>query len=124
MAVINSKCPYCEGPMAPVAMACPVCDVEIRGRYRANVFGMLSPEEQELLEQYLLAEFNLKKLSERTQMGYLALRNRVDRLIAHYRSLLDSEDKKKAILDDLAAGKLSVDDAVKRIAALDGSNRA
>ena len=106
--------------MSPVAMACPLCNVEVRGKYRASLFDMLTPEEQELLEQYLLAEFNLKKLSERTEMGYLALRNRVDRLIAHYRSLIDHEDKKKEILDRLGAGKLSVDEAVKRIAALDG----
>jgi hypothetical protein len=85
---------------------------------------MLSPDEQELLEQYLLAEFNLKKLSERTQMGYLALRTRVDRLIAHYRTAMDHEARKVQILELLDKGQLSVDEAVKRIAALDGDGRS
>lgn len=123
MAVLKSNCPYCETAMTPTAMECPICRVEIRGTFRAGVFDMLTPEERELLEEYLLAEFNLKKLSERTQMGYMALRNRVDRLIAHYRELLGNEDKKKHILDRLAKGDLTVDEAVERMAALDGGRK-
>lgn len=123
MAVLNTNCPYCEAAMTPTAMECPLCRVEVRGTFRASIFDMLTPEEQTLLEEYLLAEFNLKKLSERTQLGYMALRNRVDRLIAHYRELLGNEDKKKTILDRLAKGELSVDEAVERMASLDGGRQ-
>jgi hypothetical protein len=121
MTVLDYRCPYCDAAMRTVAMECPLCEVEVRAAFRASIFDRLRPDELDLLEQYLLVDFNLKKLSERTGLGYMALRSRVDRLIAHYRELLSQEDEKKQILNQLDQGELSVDDAVSRIAALDGN---
>jgi hypothetical protein len=78
---VPHSCPYCQAALRPVAMECPVCSVEIRGRFRQTLFQMLTAEEQDLLEKYLLAGFSIKALAEETGMGYVAIRNRLDRLI-------------------------------------------
>ena len=111
----TNACPYCREAMRPVAMACPVCEVEVRGQFRQGLFQRLDPEEESLLERYLLAGFSIKALAEETGMGYAALRTRLDKLIEHYRRLRDGEEEKKQVLDQVAAGTLSAAEAVERI---------
>ena len=96
-------------------MECPACGVEIGGRFRESLFQLLSDEEQQFLEQYLLAEFSIKTLAERSGMGYAAIRTRLDRLIANYRSLRENEDARKRILGQVASGELSAAKAADRI---------
>ena len=102
--------------MRPVALECPVCALEIRGKFRQTLFQMLDDEEQQLLEQYLLSDFSIKALAEKTGMGYAAIRTRLDRLIEHYQRLLTGEDEKKKILDRLAGGEISAAQAADLIA--------
>lgn len=114
----KAECPYCSGPLRPVAMRCPSCDVEIRARFRQTLFQCLDAEEQALLEQYLLADFNIKSLAAKTGMGYTAIRSRLDRLIEHYDRLRTQEDGKRSILDRLERGEITAAEAADRIAKL------
>jgi hypothetical protein len=116
---LPNSCPYCEATMRAVAMACPVCGVEVRGRFRQALFHKLDGEEQQLLEDYLLAGFSIKALASRTGMGYAAIRTRLDRLIDHYQQLRQGEAEKKRILDQVAAGTISASEAAKLIANID-----
>ena len=78
----SRDCPYCGAPMRPVVMVCDRCEVEIRGRFRVTQFSRLSSEDLEFLQGYLLAGFSIKALAERSGLGYVAIRNRLDRIIA------------------------------------------
>lgn len=102
--------------MRPVVMACPVCETEIRGAFRQTLFQMLSGEEQQLLEDYLLADFSIKDMAAGSGLGYVAIRSRLDRLIEHYRALRQGEEAKKAVLAQVAEGKLSAAEAARLIA--------
>jgi len=101
-------------------MECPVCAVEIRGRFRQTLFQMLTAEEQDLLEKYLLAGFSIKALAEETGMGYVAIRNRLDRLIERYRDLREGESEKRQILDKVASGEITAGEAAELIARIGG----
>ena len=80
----NSNCPYCQSTMRPAVMACDHCNVEIRGQFRQTQFARLPDEDLEFLERYLLAGFSIKALAEESGLGYVAIRNRLDRLIETY----------------------------------------
>ena len=112
---LASQCPYCRSRMRPVAMACSACGCEIRGTFPENLFALLSPDERTLLEVYLLSGFSIKALSESTGLGYFALRNRIDRLIESYRSLMQAEEQTKAILRQVETGEIAVSEAVDKI---------
>ena len=105
--------------MRPVAMACPVCGVEVRGGFRSTFFAALDADEQQLLEDYLLANFSIKDLAASSDMGYAAIRSRLDRLIAHYSALRSGDERKKKVLAMVAEGKITAQEAAKRIAAID-----
>ena len=83
------------------------------------LFQKLDGEEQQLLEDYLLAGFSIKALASTTGMGYAAIRTRLDRLIDHYRQLRHGEAEKKRILDQVAAGTISASEAAQLIANID-----
>lgn len=101
--------------MRPVTMECPACSVQVHGTFRQTLFQLLTSEEQELLEQYLLSDFSIKDLATRTGMGYTALRTRLDALIARYRSLADAESARKQILDRVANGSLNASKAAEML---------
>ncbi|MBN1516759.1 DUF2089 family protein [Candidatus Sumerlaeota bacterium] len=111
----KSNCPYCGAAMRPVVMACDSCQVEIRGRFRQTLFSRLPMEDLEFLERYLLAEFSIKALAEKSGLGYVAIRNRLDRAIESYRKLLGNEDAKRAILDQLDRGEISAEAAAEAL---------
>ena len=94
---------------------CDACGLEVKGRFRDTLFSRLGTADQELLEQYLLAEFSIKELARRSSMGYTAIRSRLDRLITEYRSLLSGEKEKQSILCQLAAGEISAAEAREKI---------
>ena len=101
--------------MRPTAMECPHCGIEVRGRFHQTLFQQLSGEEQQLLEDYLLAGFSIKDLASQTGMGYTTIRSRLDRLIERYQRLRQGEEEKKRILEMVAAGKITAAEAARLI---------
>ncbi len=96
-------------------MACDRCEVEIQGRFQVTQFSHLSSEDLEFLERYLLAGFSIKAMAEGCGLGYVAIRNRLDRIIESYRCLLESEKAKCAILEKLDNGEISAEEAAAAI---------
>lgn len=105
--------------MRTTAMSCAACNVEIRGRFRESLFQQLSDPEQQFLESFLLADFSIKELANRSGMGYQAIRTRLDRLIETYQGLRSAEDQKKRILERVALGEISATEGAKLIRGLD-----
>ena len=101
------ECPYCGLAMRPVAMRCDRCEMEIRGRFRQTQFSRLSSEDLEFLERYLLAGFSIKALAEASGLGYVAIRNRLDRVIESYKKLHTNDEAKRAILERLERGVIT-----------------
>ena len=110
-----SGCPYCGSPMRIVAMACDACEVEIRGAFRQTQFARMAAEDAQFLESYLLAGFSIKALAEQSGMGYVAIRNRLDRVIESYRRLRENEEAKRRILERLDRGEISASEAAEQI---------
>jgi len=118
--LLSTSCPCCGLPMQTAAMSCPTCGVRIEGNFSQTHFDKLSPEDQKFLEEYLLAGFSIKTLEQRSSLGYAAIRSRLDRLIANYKALTKMDAQKKAILEQLRAGELSVAEAREKIERISG----
>jgi len=106
--------------MQTVAMACENCNIKIEGQFSQTFFDRLSQEDQEFLEQYLLAGFSIKALEETTSLGYAAIRSRLNRLISDYQLLKEKDAQKKAILKQLRDGTLSVAEAKEKLKRITG----
>ncbi|MHC4322772.1 MAG: DUF2089 family protein [Planctomycetota bacterium] len=106
--------------MQTAAMSCIACGVKIEGNFSETFFNRLSPEDQEFLEQYLLAGFSIKTLEQNSTLGYAAIRSRLDRLISNYKALAKMDAQKKAILEKLRADEISVAEAKEKLEKLTG----
>ncbi len=106
--------------MQTAAMVCTTCDVKIEGDFSTTLFDKLPPDDQIFLEQYLLAGFSIKTLEENGELGYAAIRSRLDRLIANYEALRKMDAQKKAVLEKLRTGEISVTEAKKKLEKLSG----
>ena len=117
---ITNECPYCELPMQVEAMGCPTCGVKVEGVFVQPMIAQLSPEDQQFLEEYLLAGFSIKTLEENSGMGYVAIRSRLDRVIENYKALRKHDAQKKAILEQLRKGEITVAQARAKLEKLTG----
>lgn len=106
--------------MQTAAMTCTTCGVKIEGDFSTTLFDRLSPEDQKFLEQYLLAGFSIKTMEATGSLGYAAIRSRLDRLIANYKELRKMDAQKKAVLEQLRNGQISVTEAKEKLEKLSG----
>jgi len=106
--------------MQTAAMSCPGCEVKVEGNFGESSFNQLSAEDQQLLEQYLLAGFSIKALEQTSPLGYAAIRSRLDRLIANYKTLRKRDAQKKAVLEQLRTGEITVSEAKEKLTRLSG----
>lgn len=96
-------------------MSCTACGVKVDGPYLESALNRLSPDDQQFLLEYLLSGFSIKALEENTDLGYAAIRSRLDKLISNTKSVMRSEEQKKAILEKLRSGDITVAEAKKRL---------
>ena len=118
--LLSTSCPSCGLPMQTAAMTCAACGVKIEGNFSETFFDRLIPEDQKFLEQYLLAGFSIKTLEQNSTLGYAAIRSRLDRLISTYKALAEMDAQKKAILDQLRTGQITVVEAKEKLEKLSG----
>ena len=118
---LSVLCPCCGLAMRTAAMACPTCQVKIEGDFGETLFSKLSSEDQKFLEEYLLSGFSIKTLEENSSLGYAAIRSRLDKLIANYKSLAKMDGQKKTILEKLRADEISVSEAKDMLEKLSGN---
>jgi hypothetical protein len=79
--------------MQVAAMSCTACNVKVEGPY-------------------------IKALEENTNMGYAAIRTRLDKLISNTKTVIRAEDQKKAILEKLRSGDITVAEAKRKLGKL------
>jgi hypothetical protein len=118
--LLSTSCPACGLPMQTTAMTCAACGVKIEGNFSETFFDRLTPDDQKFLEQYLLAGFSIKMLEQNSTLGYAAIRSRLDRLISTYKALVEMDAQKKAILDQLRTGQITVVEAKEKLEKLSG----
>ena len=83
----------------------------------SRVFDRLSPAEQDMLFELLLASGSLKSLAESYGVSYPTIRARLDRLIARVQELREGqgEDQLANKLSDLIEGGLMAPTAAREV---------
>lgn len=120
-----NQCPVCKSELIVTRMFCLQCNTTIEGHFHpeTNVFAPLSPEQMEFLLTYIRCEGRFNRMEEELNLSYPTLRNRFNDIL---RTLgfepgreeapvrLSAEDRMR-ILDELAEGLITSDEAHQRI---------
>jgi len=112
-----TTCPVCSTELITLRVGCPACATEISGHFQPCRFCRLDSADLEVLEVFLRSRGNLKDVQAYLGVSYPTARQRFGELLARM-GLGDTPDEpdSEAILQDLAAGRITVDDAEHMLA--------
>lgn len=115
-----TRCPICQSELEVVRLHCPSCDTSIEGHFASGHFANLSREQLEFMITFVRCEGKINRMEDEIGLSYPTIRNRLHELIralgyepGKEESTEISDEKRRSILEDLDAGKISAEDAMR-----------
>jgi hypothetical protein len=127
---VITQCPVCHDPLIVARLYCPSCATAIDGRFSLGRLAKLSEEQLAFVETFVHCEGKLTRMQEELGISYPTVRSRLEDVIRALGYEVDasataafvvSEDERRAILADLAAGRITSEVAMNL---LQGKNSA
>ncbi len=119
---LPSECPVCHSELTITRLYCRECDTTIEGRFVTGPFAHLSPEQIEFVEIFIRNEGKLTHMQDELGLSYPTIRNRLHQVIRTlgYEPGKDdsanlSDEERRQILEDLNAGKITSEEAMKML---------
>jgi len=117
-----SSCPVCGGDLIVTSLACRECDTRLEGRFEHSAFSQLNEEQLAFVELFVRNEGKITRMEADMELSYPTIRNRLMEIIRAlgYEPGEDefaglSDEERKRILDDLDAGKINYEEALRLI---------
>lgn len=116
-----TQCPVCEERLNVTRLECRNCGTSIEGHFSLGRLGRLSPEQIGFVETFLRCEGKLSRMERELGLSYPTLRARLTEVIRQMGFEVGpepepiSEEQRQQILDDLAAGKITAEEAMKML---------
>ncbi|HUI87978.1 MAG TPA: DUF2089 domain-containing protein [Anaerolineales bacterium] len=117
-----NKCPVCGDDLLVTRYHCNTCDTVIEGRFENSAFPGLTAEQIEFVKTFVRCEGKINRMEGELNVSYPTIRNRLQETIRAMgyepgkdESLDISEEKRHSVLEDLDAGKISADDAMRML---------
>ena len=116
-----NQCPSCGETLEVRELQCPRCEVAIRGRFPRCGFCELPEDQLSFLRLFVSRRGNLRDVERELGLSYPTVRSRLDDLL---RTLgysvtpipaVDRQERRRQVVEDLRAGKLSPEEAVKAL---------
>ena len=115
-----TRCPVCQNELTITRLHCDSCDTTLDGRFTGGPFAHLTREQMDFVMTFIRCEGKLNRMETEIGLSYPTLRNRLHDIIRAmgYEPGKDepvtvSEDRRRQILEDLDAGKISADSAMR-----------
>ena len=76
-----SACPSCNGQLTPVKLQCTFCGLSVEGRFSTSKLALLSAEQQQFVEAFLVSRGNIKEAEKELGISYPTVRKRLDGVV-------------------------------------------
>ncbi len=117
-----NKCPVCGDNLLVARYHCDTCDTVIEGRFENSAFPGLTAEQIEFVKTFVRCEGKINRMEGELNLSYPTIRNRLHETIRAmgYEPGKDEspdvrEEKRHSVLEDLDAGKISAEDAMRML---------
>jgi hypothetical protein len=118
-----NKCPVCGEDLVVSRYHCETCDTTIEGRFENSAFPGLNAEQIEFVKTFVRCEGRINRIEAEQKWGsYPTIRNRLREVIRAMgyepgkEEVVDvGEDKRRMVLEELDTGKISAEDAMRRL---------
>lgn len=145
MNTIPTTCPFCGGEMYVTHLYCRDCDTTVEGRFVASASGPLDKEQLGFIERFVArlsaeqllfvetfvrCEGKMNRMEVELGVSYPTIRNRLNEIVSTLGYEPDADEpalqldkqlaeklvaRRQAILEDLDAGKISAQDAMRML---------
>ncbi len=122
---VPGRCPVCGQNLYVTKLACAHCGTSVEGAFELPRLARLSPEHQQFIELFIRSEGKLNRVQEIMGISYPTARAQLHEVIRAlgYEPMSSDEGKPRPIsperrtqiLADLDAGKITSDEAIKRL---------
>lgn len=120
MYAVPTRCPVCRSELEVTRLHCLTCDTSIEGRFSGGPIAHLTVEHLDFIVTFVRCEGKINRMEQELGVSYPTIRNRLHEVIRAlgYEPGKDeavefSPDKRNSVLEDLEAGKISADDAMR-----------
>jgi hypothetical protein len=116
---VPGQCPVCKEAMEVTRVYCRHCDTTVEGHFSLGRFDRLSAEQLQFAEIFVYCEGKITRVQEEMGVSYPTVRARLNDLIRALGYEIEpkpvgiSPEERQNILEDLAEGKISSEDAVE-----------
>ena len=118
-----NKCPACGADLVVTKYHCEACDTSVEGRFENSAFPGLTAEQIEFVKTFVRCEGRINRIEQEQKWGsYPTIRNRLHEVIramgfepGREEAPDISGDKRRMVLDDLGSGRISAEDAMRRL---------
>ena len=117
-----SRCPVCRSELEVSRLHCPSCDTTIDGRFTGGPFAHLTAEHLDFIVTFVRCEGRINRMEQELGLSYPTIRNRLMEVIralgfepGKEEVVEISAEKRNTVLEDLEAGKISADAAMRML---------
>jgi hypothetical protein len=131
MQKLFSECPACGGRLIITECRCADCSLQMRGQFQSGQMPSLSDEQMNFIKVFLTARGNLSEVERVLGISYPTIRNKLDEINGALGrggeavreekktdvtdSLTPAEKTRKEILQRVADGEISPEEAVRKL---------
>lgn len=109
-----TRCHVCQSLMTASRLECAECGLTVEGRFATPRLGRLAPEDQQLIESFVLCGGSLKMLAEDLSVSYPTVRKRIDGLIERLQDLRSADERRtEAWLEAVERGSMKPEMAAR-----------
>lgn len=121
---VISQCPICKETLQVTRLYCPNCDTTLEGHFTLGRLTQLSAEHLAFIETFVRCEGKINRVGEELGISYPTVRSRLTDVIHALGYEVGQEEEpagpipdeeRKAILEQLAQGKITSEEAIKRL---------
>ena len=117
-----TRCPVCKSELEIVRLHCSSCDTSIEGRFSGGPIAHLTTEHLDFIVTFVRCEGKINRMEQELGLSYPTIRNRLHEVIralgyepGKEEVVEISAEKRNTVLEDLEAGKISADDAMRML---------
>lgn len=115
---VIGRCPVCNEVLEVTQLHCRQCDTTIEGHFALGRFYQLTSEQLSFVETFIRCDGKINRMEEELGISYPTVRNRLNQVIRAlgyevHEEPSPSSEQRKAILEQLAAGEITSEEAIK-----------
>jgi len=109
--------PVSGGELIVTRLECPESGIVIEGRFNLGWIGRLTGEQLDFVEMLVKYRGNIQKLAAEMNVAYNTARSRLDEIVTALGGTPENDGRldRRAILDQLAAKQISVEEAMRML---------